>query len=118
MSKVNENIRSFRKFRGLSQESVAKQVNRSTNVISNWENGVHSPDLDACEELCKILQVTPNELFGWEENKDYINYKKRLFMYQEQIQKLMKQKEIIDKEIHDLETRKYKEYPPEDFAGD
>ena len=118
MSKVNENIRNFRKFRGLSQEAIAKQVNRSTNVISNWENGVHSPDLDACEEICKILRVTPNELFGWEENKEYLNYQKRLLEYQYRIDKLRKEKETIDQEIQALEAQKFKECPPDDFVGD
>lgn len=118
MGKIGENIRNFRKFRGIKQQDLADMLDRTKSVISNWERGANFPDVETCEKLCKILQVTPNELFGWEENKDYINYQKRLFLYQEQIEKLMKQKEKIDKEIHDLETRKYKECPPDDFAGD
>lgn len=105
MSNVNENIRNFRKFRGLSQEAVAKRVNRSTNVISNWENGVHSPDLDACEELCRILKVTPNELFGWEECKEYEAWKKEAQAIENELQKMVEEKKIMEDRIAEYYKR-------------
>lgn len=118
MSKVNENIRNFRKFRGMAQKELGQKLNKSTNVVSNWENGIHSPDLDTIEEICKILKVSPDELFGWEENKEYSNYQKRLLAYQSQIERLTKQKETIEQAIHALENKKFKEFPPEDFTED
>lgn len=113
MSKVNENIRKFRTFRGMSQKEIAGKLNKSTNVISNWENGIHSPDIDMIQDLCKILRVTPNQLFGWEENPDYEAYYNRIMAYQEKISELMSQKKDIEKEIHDLEVKKFEECPPD-----
>lgn len=118
MSDVNYNIRIFRKFRGLSQKELGQKLNKSTNVISNWENGIHSPDLDTIEDICKILKVSPDELFGWKANKEYTEYLKRLTEYQSRIDKLLQQRESIDQEIQDLETKKFKESPPGDFIQD
>ena len=105
MSKVNENIRNFRNFRGLSQESVAKQVNRSTNVISNWENGVHSPDLDVCEELCKIFNVTPNELFGWDDNPEYIEWLEQTKQLEVELRNMEQAKDDMEKRIMEYKKR-------------
>lgn len=71
MGIVNENIRKYRKFRGLSQQALAKKVSRATNVVSNWENDVHSPDLDTIVLICEALDITPNQLFGWEVSEEY-----------------------------------------------
>lgn len=118
MGKIGENIRNFRKFRGIKQQDLADMLDRTKSVISNWERGANFPDVETCEKLCKILRVTPNELFGWEENKEYLNYQKRLLEYQYRIDKLRKEKETIDQEIQALEAQKFKECPPDDFVGD
>lgn len=118
MGKIGENIRNFRKFRGIKQQDLADMLDRTKSVISNWERGANFPDVETCEKLCKILQVTPNELFGWEENKEYLNYQRRVYEYQLRIERLQKQKQAIEFEIHNLEEQKFKEYPPEDFAED
>ena len=116
MSKVNENIRNFRKFRNMSQKELGERLHKSTNVISNWETGTHSPDLDTIEELCKILRVSPDEIFGWKENKEYSEAMKRINAFQTKINELLSQKDLIEKQIHDLEVQKFKEVPPEDFV--
>ena len=111
--KLNENIRKFRLFRKMTQDDLAKQLSKSKSVISHWEKGENSPDLDSCESLCRILEVTPNQLFGWEDNPDYEAFNRRMSAYQEKIQELMAQKRIIEKEIHDLEVSKFEEFPPD-----
>lgn len=116
MSRVNDNIRNFRKFRGMSQKDLGELLHKSTNVISNWENGIHSPDLDTIEELCKILKVSPDEMFGWKENAEYSSFLNRMSAYQKKINELMTQKDSIEKEIHELEVKKFEECPPEDFV--
>lgn len=72
---IGSNIKNFRIFRGLKQQDIAEALGRTKSVISNWERGENSPDVESCEKLCKLLKVTPNELFGWEENREYIKYK-------------------------------------------
>lgn len=115
MSKVNENIRNFRKFRNMSQKELGERLHKSTNVISNWETGTHSPDLDTIEELCKILKVSPDEIFGWKENDEYSQAMKKIYAYQKKIDELRSQKNNIEKQIHDLEVLKFQEVPPVDF---
>lgn len=58
MSALNENIRKFRELRKLTQKQFAERLNKSRNVISNWERGENSPDPDTVEQICKILEVT------------------------------------------------------------
>lgn len=113
MNKVNENIRKFRNFRGLSQKQLGQQLSKSANVISNWETGTHSPDLDMIQDICKVLKINPNELFGWEENREYLEFKKRMEQYQMRIEDLQKQKQAIEKEIDSLE-KKSKEFSSDD----
>lgn len=114
---INENIKNFRTFRGIKQQDLADQLGRSKSVISNWERGENSPDLDSCEKLCKILRVTPNQLFGWEKNEEYEAWRERITQteieireirnqidsYQEKLRKLEKKKSALEGPIDDTE---------------
>jgi transcriptional regulator with XRE-family HTH domain len=101
---IGENIKNFRTFRGFSQQEIADKLDKTKSVISNWERGANSPDVEACEKLCKILNVTPNELFGWDKNEEYEKQMKRLAEYHGRIFELEKEKEKIDKEIQSLNS--------------
>lgn len=70
MSKLPENIKNFRILRGLSQKQLADMLHKSPNVISNWERGINSPEVDLVETMCEIFNCSPNEMFGWEESKE------------------------------------------------
>lgn len=111
MGTIGDNIKNFRTFRGIKQQELADALGKSKSVISNWERGENSPDVDICVELCKTLKVTPNQLFGWEPNPDYEAFKKRMSEYTFRIQKLQAEKEKIEKQIEDLELQKFKEIP-------
>ena len=110
--KLNENIRNFRRFRNMSQAELARLMSKSKSVISHWENGENSPDLDSVEKLCQILKVSPNELFGWEENIEYVEHIKRINAIKDQINKLQESKESIEAQISQLEIQMYKEENP------
>lgn len=99
MSIVNDNIRKYRVFRQLSQKQLGEQLNKSTNVVSNWENGVHSPDLDTVADICKILRITPDELFGWSVNREYAEFERSMKQYQDELQQLERKKAEIDLQI-------------------
>lgn len=101
--KINENIKNFRTFRGIKQQDLADMLGKSKSVISNWERGENSPDVESCEKMCKILQVTPNELFGWEENREYLNYLDRMVRYAGELDKLKHQMEEIQGRINYIE---------------
>lgn len=105
MSKVNDNIRNFRIFRGLSQKQLGDALNKTPNVISNWETGTHSPDIETIERLCDILHVTPNEMFGWEVNKDFEEYKKSYKELSDRMNQIREQKMILEREYRELNAQ-------------
>lgn len=99
MDVIAENIKNFRIFRGLSQRELGDKLNKSSAVICNWEKGINSPDLDSIANICRILQCTPNELFGWDVNKDLKHFlEKKQYLLQE-LQKLTKARDALDKQI-------------------
>ena len=50
-------IRKYREAMGMDQRSVGEALGYSTNTISNWENGVSRPDIDAIPRLCELLRI-------------------------------------------------------------
>jgi len=69
MSKISENIRKYRKRKGLKQSELATLLGKAPAVISHWENDVHSPDIDIIELLCVVLDIDPDTLYGWKESE-------------------------------------------------
>lgn len=62
--KVGEILTALRKERGLGQKELAAYLNLSTGTISNYENGVHSPDLDTLCQLADYFDVTTDYLLN------------------------------------------------------
>ena len=56
-------IRDARKAAGLTQRQLAKAIGVGNTSISNWEQGVSSPDPETIELLGQILGVQPNYFF-------------------------------------------------------
>lgn len=102
---LNNNIKNFRKFKGMTQEDLANKVGKTKNVISNWERGDNSPDIDSVEKICQVLGVTPNQLFGWEKYPEYEKYIKIMSENAERLSELIEKKNSIDKEISNIRRR-------------
>ena len=64
-----QNLSALRKSKNLSQEEIADRLGVSRQAISKWENGQALPETTNIMKLCEILEVTPNELLGYEEYK-------------------------------------------------
>lgn len=62
--KVGEILTALRTERGLVQKELAAYLNLSTGTISNYENGVHSPDLDTLCQLADYFDVTTDYLLN------------------------------------------------------
>lgn len=105
MSALNENIRKFRELRKMTQKNFAEQLNKSRNVISNWERGENSPDPDTIEHICNILSVTPNQIFGWEPCPEYERYQKRLEMYNNTLAELEQKRDEIEQEMQTVKKK-------------
>lgn len=63
---LNEELKRARKASGLTQDDAAKALGTKNTTISNWENGVSRPDVDALSALCKLYGVTPNDLLEYD----------------------------------------------------
>ena len=71
MSSINQfglTVARFRSEKGLSQEELAYESEIHRNTIQRIEGG-SIPKIDKVEPLCSALNVTPNELFGYEDNQ-------------------------------------------------
>lgn len=61
--KIGINLKSARKFKGLTQSQVAKKLGITQQQYSRFENGVFELNYDQIMFLCNFLDITPNELF-------------------------------------------------------
>lgn len=58
-------VKEFRIRRGLSKEQLAAILEISPSAVRNWENGQSRPDPEYLYRMFEILQVEPNEFFGF-----------------------------------------------------
>ena len=56
-------IQTIRLAKKLTQEELAKKIDKSVHYISAIERGTRSPRLTTLVDLMHALQITPNELF-------------------------------------------------------
>jgi len=68
--KIGKFIAEKRKETNLTQEQLAEKLNISKNAVSKWERGLNLPDVSIMQDLCKILNITLNELFIGENIKE------------------------------------------------
>ena len=61
---LNENIRSIRKSKGLSQEELAIKLNVVRQTISKWEKGLSVPDADMLISLSEALETPVSTFLG------------------------------------------------------
>ena len=61
---ICERIRFYREKKGIEQKELAKQLGITGNSISNWETGRSRPDINLIPDICRILDISLNDLFG------------------------------------------------------
>lgn len=61
---LNENIKTIRTSKGLSQEELAIKLNVVRQTISKWEQGLSVPDADMLISLSEVLEVPVSTLLG------------------------------------------------------
>ena len=72
MAVFGELMAELRQARGLTQKELGKILSVSTGTISNYENGVHYPDLEKLVQLADYFQVSTDYLLG---RREYIKVK-------------------------------------------
>ncbi len=83
---LNENIKTIRKSKGLSQEELAIKLNVVRQTVSKWEQGLSVPDSNMLISLSEVFETpvstllgeeieesTPNELKSISEKLEVIN---------------------------------------------
>ena len=65
---LNENIKTIRKSKGLSQEELAVKLNVVRQTVSKWEQGLSVPDVDLLISISEVLDTPVSTLLG--ENVD------------------------------------------------
>jgi transcriptional regulator with XRE-family HTH domain len=65
-----ENLRKYRRERGISQATLAEKCGTSTSYIGQIEIGNRFPSLELIEKLARTLQIRPHLLFFIESDND------------------------------------------------
>ena len=60
--KFCEKLQKLRKEKGYSQEQLADLLDVSRQSVSKWESGTTYPEMDKLLSLCKIFDVTLDDL--------------------------------------------------------
>lgn len=64
MATLGEMLAELRELRNLTQRELAAVLNVSVGTISNYENGVHFPDIDRLCTIADYFHVTTDYLLG------------------------------------------------------
>ena len=93
--KIGKFIAEKRKEKKLTQSILAEKLGISDRAISKWENGKCMPDVGIMQDICKLLNITINDLFSGE-IVDMKNNEKKL---EENLLEVAKMKEKSDKQL-------------------
>ncbi len=65
----NLKLKAARAMKDMSQEELAKAVSVSRQTKNAIEKGDYNPSVNLCIAICKVLEVTLNDLFWNQEDK-------------------------------------------------
>jgi transcriptional regulator with XRE-family HTH domain len=60
----NENLKTLRIQKGMSQEVLAERLHVVRQTISKWEKGLSVPDVEMLKQLADLLEVSVGDLLG------------------------------------------------------
>lgn len=76
LEKIGKFIAKKRQENNFTQESLAEKLEISNRAISKWERGICLPDANNLAKLCKLFNLSYNELLSGEELKK-TNYEEK-----------------------------------------
>ena len=59
---LKNKLKELRKEKGLTQKELAKKLNISVTGYASWEQGLAEPNLNAIKTICKIFNISADEL--------------------------------------------------------
>lgn len=66
LTTLRKNICAYRKLLSITQEELSYKLGGSKNLVSNYENGISTPDILTLIKLADIFDITLDELVGRE----------------------------------------------------
>lgn len=69
---ISKNIGKYRELAGMSQKELAQKLGVVPSRISNWETGANCPTIDILFEVCEILNVSINDIYGVYPNSKFV----------------------------------------------
>ncbi len=72
-TRIAENIRSYRKQRGLTQEQLAEVLGVSVGAVYKWESRSSLPELRLIMEMADFFEVSVDELLGYQMKDNRLN---------------------------------------------
>ena len=93
--KIGKFIVECRKNKNLTQADLANKLNITDRAVSKWENGKSLPDFSIMFDLCKILDITINDLLSGE----IIDKKEESTFLKQQVLEMFKEKQESDKRL-------------------
>ena len=61
---LNENIKTLRKTKGLTQDDLAIRLNVVRQTVSKWEKGLSVPDAEMLQKMAEVFEVSVSKLLG------------------------------------------------------
>ena len=62
---VGKNMRTSRVARNMSQSMLGDHLHVTFQQVQKYENGRNSVPTGRIRDLCKVLKISPNQLFNW-----------------------------------------------------
>lgn len=104
MSDISENIRNFRKFRGMTQRELAASLNVTITSVASWERGSANFGVDTFVKLCKVLKATPNQICGIDPCPELEIFLDKQKQKEEQTKRLKKYSELMKQKLNIPDT--------------
>lgn len=98
-AKIGKFIAECRKKQGITQIQLAEQLGITDRAVSKWETGRSLPDSAIMLDLCRILEITVNDLLSGEV-VIMENYNKEM---ENKLLEMVRQKESADKRMLAME---------------
>ena len=63
---IGNNIKTYRKNKGITQEELSELLKITPQAISKWESGTSFPDISMLIPLAKVLGVSTDMILGYD----------------------------------------------------
>lgn len=93
---INDNIRKYRKEKGISQEEMAVRLHVVRQTVSKWKNGKSVPDAEALIDMAALFDVPVAKLLGIETEQSHLdNLAEELSRLNEQLAEKNRQEALV-----------------------